>query len=79
MQKLEREQNKWKKWRMGGEKRKRYLFSPLSSFIPLFRSRANAFDAGYKFILTTSGMWFTCMTDGTNRTPDSNRDFPNNF
>ena len=24
-------------------------------------------------------MWFTRMTDGTTRTPDSNRDFPNNF
>lgn len=66
--------------RMEGEKRKRYLFSPLSSFIPLFRSRANACYAGYKFIVkTTSGMWFTRMTDGTTRTPDSNRDFPNNF
>ena len=66
--------------RIGGEKRKRYLFSPLSSFIPLFRLRANACYAGYKFIVkTTSGMWFTRMTDGTTRTPDSNRDFPTNF
>ena len=66
--------------RMEGEKRKRYLFSPVSSFIPLFRSRANACYAGYKFIVkSTSGMWFTRMTDGTTRTPDSNRDFPNNF
>ena len=66
--------------RIGGEKRKRHLFSPLSSFIPLFRSRANAYYAGYKFIVnTTSGMWFTRMRDGTTRTPDSNGDFPKDF
>ena len=80
MQKLEPEQNKWKKGGWEGRRGNAIYFLPSPTSSPFFRSRANACYAGYKFIVkTTSGMWFTRMTDGTTRTPDSNRDFPNNF